>query len=123
VIKQESADENCEGTMIISSSIFPLRTLRAGLCIAAVFFALTQDTEAQKSEKVFRIGYLSAFTPARDATRAGEIRSALRELGYVEGQNIAIEYRYADGNQNRFPELAAFEANCCSVSRPALLVQ
>ena len=43
----------------------------------------------------------------RDSTRSEAIRLALRERGYIEGQNIAIEYRYAEGKSDRFPELAA----------------
>ena len=43
----------------------------------------------------------------RGSTRAEGIRLALRELGYIEGQNIAIEYRYAEGKTSRLPELAA----------------
>ncbi|MBI2180948.1 MAG: ABC transporter substrate-binding protein, partial [Deltaproteobacteria bacterium] len=53
------------------------------------------------------MGYLSAFDPARESTRSEAIRLALRELGYIEGQNIAIEYRYAEGKLDRYPELAA----------------
>jgi putative ABC transport system substrate-binding protein len=45
--------------------------------------------------------------PATESTRAEAIRLALRERGYIEGQNIAIEYRYAEGKPDRFPELAA----------------
>ena len=45
--------------------------------------------------------------PATESTRAEAIRLALRELGYIEGQNIAFEYRYAEGKLDRFPELAA----------------
>jgi putative ABC transport system substrate-binding protein len=63
--------------------------------------------EAQQPKKVFRIGYLSANEPATDSTRAEAIRLALRERGYIQGQNIAIEYRYAEGKRDRFPELAA----------------
>ena len=63
--------------------------------------------EAQQPKKVPRIGYLSAVDPARESTRAEAIRLALRELGYIEGQNIAIEYRYAEGKRDRYPELAA----------------
>ncbi len=63
--------------------------------------------EAQQPKKVTRIGYLSAFDPARESARAEAIRLALRERGYIEGQNIAIEYRYAEGKLDRFPELAA----------------
>ena len=63
--------------------------------------------EAQQPKKVPRIGYLSATDPATESTRSEAIRLALRELGYIEGQNIAIEYRYAEGKHDRFPELAA----------------
>jgi putative ABC transport system substrate-binding protein len=62
---------------------------------------------AQQTGKVFRIGYLSNIDAATDSPRAEGIRLALRELGYIEGQNIAIEYRYAEGKQDRLPELAA----------------
>src|SRR5512132_1548519 len=70
--------------------------------LASVLFA-----EAQQPKKVPRIGYLSATDPASDSTRIEPIRLALRELGYMEGQNIAIEYRYAEGKFDRAPELAA----------------
>ena len=63
--------------------------------------------EAQQPKKVPRIGYLSALDPATESARSEAIRQALRELGYIEGQNIAIEYRYAEGKLDRFPELAA----------------
>ena len=53
--------------------------------------------QAQQPKKVPRIGYLWTNDPASDSTRAEAIRLALRELGYIEGQNIAIEYRYAEG--------------------------
>jgi putative ABC transport system substrate-binding protein len=64
-------------------------------------------TQAQQPKKVPRIGYLSSFDPARESARAEAIRLALRELGHIEGQNIAIEYRYAEGKVDRFSELAA----------------
>ena len=64
--------------------------------------------QAQQPKKVPRIGYLSGSRdPATQSARAEAIRQALRELGYVEGQNIAIEYRYAEGKVDRYPELAA----------------
>jgi putative ABC transport system substrate-binding protein len=62
---------------------------------------------AQQPKKVPRIGYLSPRDPATESTRSDAIRLALRELGYIEGQNIATEYRYAQGKSDRFPELAA----------------
>jgi putative ABC transport system substrate-binding protein len=62
--------------------------------------------EAQQPTKVWRIGYISAANPATDSSRSEPFRAALRELGYIEGQNIAIEYRYAEGKLDRLPELA-----------------
>jgi putative ABC transport system substrate-binding protein len=63
--------------------------------------------DAQQTGKVARIGYLSAGDPASESTRIEGIRLALRERGYIEGQNIATEYRYAEGKSDRFSELAA----------------
>jgi len=60
---------------------------------------------AQQAKKIPRIGYLSTLDQARDSGRFQAIRLGLRELGYIEGQNIAIEYRYAEGKQDRLPEL------------------
>jgi putative ABC transport system substrate-binding protein len=62
---------------------------------------------AQQAKKISRIGYLVVSDAVTESTRAEAIRRALRELGYIEGQNIAIEYRYAEGKQDRYPELAA----------------
>jgi putative ABC transport system substrate-binding protein len=62
---------------------------------------------AQQPKKVPRIGYLSSNDPASESARFEAIRLALRELGYIEGQNIASEYRYGEGKVDRYPELAA----------------
>ena len=62
---------------------------------------------AQQPKKVSRLGYLSNTDAATDSARAEGIRLALRELGYIEGQNIAIEYRYAEGRRDRESGLAA----------------
>ena len=78
-----------------------------GLALSALLFALCFPAEAQQPKKVPRIGYLAGSDAMRDSTRADAIRLALRERGYIEGQNIAIEYRYAEGKVDRFPELAA----------------
>jgi putative ABC transport system substrate-binding protein len=63
--------------------------------------------EPQQPKKVPRIGYLSNTDSARESARAEGIRLALRERGHIEGQNIATEYRYAEGKVDRFSELAA----------------
>jgi putative ABC transport system substrate-binding protein len=78
-----------------------------GLALGAMLLALSFPSEAQQPKKVPRIGYLSPVDPATDSPRAEGIRLALRELGYIEGQNIAIEYRYAEGKVDRFSELSA----------------
>ena len=73
----------------------------------SMLLALGFPAQAQQPKKVARIGYLSSGDPASESTRAEAIRLALRERGYIEGQNIAIEYRYAEGKRDRLPELAA----------------
>jgi ABC-type uncharacterized transport system substrate-binding protein len=77
------------------------------ILVAVVLLILGVIAEAQQPKKVPRIGYLSAQEPATDSARAEAIRLALRKLGYIEGQNLAIEYRYAEGKLDRFSELAA----------------
>jgi putative tryptophan/tyrosine transport system substrate-binding protein len=72
-----------------------------------MLFALCMPAEAQQPAKIPRIGYLSATDAGTDSARAEGLRLALRKLGYIEGQNIAIEYRYAEGRRDRAPEHAA----------------
>ena len=73
--------------------------------VAAFSLASFELAMAQQPKKVPRIGYLSSSDPATESTRAEAIRLALRQLGYIEGQNIAIEYRYAGGRGNAMREL------------------
>jgi putative tryptophan/tyrosine transport system substrate-binding protein len=75
--------------------------------VAVTLLAVAVIAEAQQPKKVPRIGYLSPLEPASESTRSEGIQLALRELGYTEGQNIATEYRYAEGKLDRLPELAA----------------
>ena len=77
------------------------------ILVAVVLLALGVIAEAQQPKKVPRIGYLSNVESIQLSTRAEAIRLALRERGYVDGQDIAFEYRYAEGKQDRLPELAA----------------
>jgi ABC-type uncharacterized transport system substrate-binding protein len=73
------------------------------LILATIHFA-----EAQQSAKVHRIGYLTADSRSAHAdVRAEAFREGLRELGYVEGRNIVIEWRQAEGKRDRLPALAA----------------
>jgi putative tryptophan/tyrosine transport system substrate-binding protein len=72
-----------------------------------MLFALSFPTNAQQPTKVSRIGFLSAPSPSAVSARAEAFRQGLHDLGHVEGQDIAIEYRYAEGKLDRFPALAA----------------
>jgi putative ABC transport system substrate-binding protein len=78
-----------------------------GLALSAVFLALSFPAEAQQAKKVPRIGFLGATPPSSVSARIEAFRQGLRELGYVEGKNIVIESRYADGKLDRLPALAA----------------
>src|SRR3989454_10160504 len=62
---------------------------------------------AQQVAKVYRIGILETIPATRNATNLDALRKGLRDLGYVEGRNLVIEYRSADGRPERFPDLAA----------------
>jgi putative ABC transport system substrate-binding protein len=61
--------------------------------------------EAQQSGKIPRIGFLGNSTAALEENLVGPFREGLRDLGYVEGKNILVEYRWAEGNYDRFPTL------------------
>src|ERR1043166_5018103 len=78
----------------------------SSILLAAVLLTIAVVAQAQQPKKVQRIGYLGATDPAGESARAETIRLALRELGYEEKQNIAIEYRYSEGKPDRAPELA-----------------
>ena len=81
------------------------RTFLAGT--GAVLLAAPLAAEAQQAGKVHRIAFLGNSTAALEANLVGPFREGLRELGYVEGQNIVIEYRWAEGKYDRFPALIA----------------
>src|SRR2546425_11478068 len=79
-----------------------------GLVILAFSLILAPlAAEAQRSGRIPRIGYLSNGNPAKVSTEREAFRRGLRELGWVEGQNVTIEYRWAEGNPDRFPALVA----------------
>ncbi len=65
--------------------------------LAALLLALGSPTEAQQARKVPRIGVLAASSPFSYLARTPAFREGLRDLGYIEGKNLVIEYRYADG--------------------------
>jgi putative ABC transport system substrate-binding protein len=72
-----------------------------------ILLAAPLAAQAQQAGKVSRVGFLGNSTAALEANLVGPFREGLRELGYVEGRNILIEYRWADGKYERFPTLIA----------------
>jgi putative tryptophan/tyrosine transport system substrate-binding protein len=79
--------------------------LAVALTLTLVFSPLT--TEAQQSGKLLRIGFLSTYSADFDKTWRAAFKHGLRDLGYVEGRNIVIDERHAQGRLERLPELAA----------------
>src|SRR5688572_8129186 len=77
------------------------------LLLSAMLFMFPSATQSQATQKIHRVGYLSAIDANTESTRIEAIRLALREAGYREGENLATEYRYADGKLERITELAA----------------
>ena len=75
--------------------------------LGALLFALCSVALAQQPTKIPRIGFLAATSPQIETTRIEGFRQAMRELGYVEGKNIVIEWRWAEGKFDRLPDLAA----------------
>jgi putative ABC transport system substrate-binding protein len=83
-----------------------MRTNTFCVVVCALSVALSFPLQAQEPTKVPRIGYLGATSPSANSERIEAFRQGLRELGYVEGKNIVIEYRYAEGKLDRLPALA-----------------
>jgi len=77
------------------------------LALCAMLFALCFSAQAQQPAKILRIGYLSSDSPSTIAVRIEAFRQGLREFGYVEGKNILIEWRFAQGKADRLRGLAA----------------
>ena len=75
-------------------------------CLLITVLLITGSVEAQQP-KVSRIGYLGLSFPSANVARIEALRQGLRELGYVEGENIVFEWRWAEGKAERIPELAA----------------
>ncbi|HEV8723852.1 MAG TPA: ABC transporter substrate-binding protein [Candidatus Binatia bacterium] len=74
--------------------------------LITVLLATVSPAQAQQPQKNPRIGFLSATSPSTIPARLDAFRQGLRDFGYVEGKNIVIEYRYADGKLDRVPALA-----------------
>ena len=79
----------------------------SSILVAALVLALRAMTHAQQPTKVPRIGYLGATSVSATSDRTEPFRQGLRELGYVEGKIIVIEWRYAEGKLDRLPAIAA----------------
>ena len=80
------------------------------LCALTLVFALLATplaAWAQQPAKVARIGYLSSLSASADVLQSGAFRQGLRDLGYIDGQNVVIEARHADGRLENLPDLAA----------------
>ena len=77
-----------------------------GLALGSILLALGLPAQAQQPTKMARIGYLSPGDPVSRAYRTEAFRQGLKELGYIEGKNIIIEYRFAEARSDRLPELA-----------------
>jgi ABC-type uncharacterized transport system substrate-binding protein len=77
-----------------------------GLALGSILLAVGLPAQAQQPRKIARIGYLSAGDPVSRSYRIEAFRQGLKELGYIEGKNIIIEYRFAEARFDRLPELA-----------------
>jgi putative tryptophan/tyrosine transport system substrate-binding protein len=78
-----------------------------GYALCAMLFALCSRVEAQQTGKIFHIGYLDPSTASGSAGPLEAFRQELRKLGWIEGKNITIEYRFAEQKPDRLPELTA----------------
>jgi putative tryptophan/tyrosine transport system substrate-binding protein len=77
------------------------------LTLCGVLFALSLPADAQQAGKIFRVGFLDASTASGMAGLLEAFRQELSKLGWIEGKNITIEYRFAEQKRERVPELAA----------------
>ena len=84
-----------------------MRTAITRRAFCSMLLALSVPTEAQQTKKIFRIGVLSGRGPSPIPPFIEAFRRGLRELGYVEGKNVIIEYRWAEGKDDRYAPLAA----------------
>jgi ABC-type uncharacterized transport system substrate-binding protein len=75
--------------------------------LVAAILAFGHFAEAQQAKSIPRVGFLGAMSVSAFSDRLGDVLQGLHDLGYVEGKNIAFEYRWADGKLDRLPELAA----------------
>src|SRR5919106_3023433 len=91
------------GTRVIGNSLSPKIVAYA---VCATLFALCSSVEARQPGKLPRVGVLLALSQSAISDRIQAYREGLRELGYVEGKNMIVDYRSADGKFDRLPDLA-----------------
>ncbi len=87
---------------------------RTLIALCAMFFAIYSPAEAQQPKKIPRVGFLAqrvSPTPNSPHVFADAIRQGLRDLGYIEGKNILVDYRYGEGKRDR---LQAKSPNSCN---------
>ena len=75
--------------------------------VAGGLIVVRSTVEAQQAAKVYRIGFLTVASAESSAQLLNALTAGLRDLGYVEGRNVILERRYADGRLERLPDLAA----------------
>ena len=100
-VRFSRSEKNLDPSIARSESI--LKSLV--LCILLV--PLSFPAQAQQPAKVWKIGVLASTSRSLNASREDSLWQGLRQLGYVDGKNIIMEYRYADGQLDRLPQLAA----------------
>ena len=81
--------------------------LKSAIIASALLFALSVGAEAQQLRKVPQVGFLIVDSPSAASMRVEAFKKGLQELGYVDGKNITLEYRYAEGKADRLPQLAS----------------
>ena len=88
-------------------SVYAVRVTRLTIAVVLVLLIAPGGTGAQPAGKVYRIGMLETTAVTLNTANLHAFRLGLKELGYVEGRNLVIEYRSADGRPERFPALAS----------------
>src|SRR4030095_8180902 len=97
-----------------------------GFALSLLIFAVCVSAEAQQSRKVPRVGYVTSTGNANDPGPSGQaFRQGLQDLGYIEGKNILVEYRYIDGNPELIPafiaELLALKVDVIVANSPTAI--
>ncbi len=83
------------------------RSSKFAFAVGVLLVAFAASAQAQQPKKTAHIGFLSSLAPAAVADRTDAFRQGLRELGYIEGKNVLIEWRYAEGQEDRLAKFAA----------------